>query len=77
MDSTANSTASVLGRRDFLKLLCVLAVALETTTVEEVYSHSVPPKHQRGSGYGAGRYGRGKYGKSPPLERVFIPHVTK
>ena len=77
MDSTANSTTSLLGRRDFLKLLCVLAVALGTTTAEEAASRSVNPKPQGGSGYGAGRYGRGKYGKSTPSERIFIPLVTK
>lgn len=77
MDSTANSTTSLVSRRDFLKLLCVLTVALGTTTVGEADSHSVNPKHEGGAGYGAGRYGRGKYGKSTPSERVFIPQVTK
>lgn len=77
MDSTAKSTSALIRRRDFLKLVCVLAVALGTTTTEEAASRSVNPKPQGGSGYGSGPYGRGKYGKSTPSERIFIPLVTK
>ncbi|KPL80627.1 twin-arginine translocation signal domain-containing protein [Herpetosiphon geysericola] len=77
MDSTAKSTSFLVRRRDFLKLVCVLAVALGTNTAEEAASRSLNPTPQGRSGYGAGPYGRGKYGKSTPLERVFIPLVTK